>query len=316
MIHWFRVELIIKLVDTVQWMKEDRSGEDSEWAEKVKAQVRVFKQNSEMNVYEELRDLKTYLIHRKAVREYEEKLAVIKANFDEFRRKHVEEALEKFDLDNKEKQEELKWKWSPLFQLLRKWPLKNFRAGPWDHTQTEWLDMSAVLLENTRNEPPSLERECPHILRALLSLVRSLEVSSRPLSHPTRGLHGENLMELARDPHHSAALRSIAKNLPISGWRTFPGIHNAAKYIDILYPYVEAILGCEPSRQNAVVKKVESFVSRIAHRSIADMVRMQRGTELADMWYSVDIGPQRQAFCEEVWTISRTGVVGHVELDM
>lgn len=113
MIHWFRVELIIKLVDTVQWMKEDRSGEDSEWAEKVKAQVRVFKQNSEMNVYEELRDLKTYLIHRKAVREYEEKLAVIKANFDEFRRKHVEEALEKFDLDNKEKQEELKWKWSP-----------------------------------------------------------------------------------------------------------------------------------------------------------------------------------------------------------
>ena len=180
MINWFRVELIIKLVDTVQWMQENMSGEDSEWAEKVKAQVRVFKQNSEMNVYKELRDLKTYLIHRKAVREYEEKLAAIKANFDEFRRKHVEEALENFDLDNKEKQEELKWKWSPLFQLLRKWPLKNFRAGPWDHTQTEWLDMSAVLLENTRNEPPSLERECPHILRALLSLVRSLEVSSRP----------------------------------------------------------------------------------------------------------------------------------------
>ena len=87
--------------------------------------------------------------------------------------------------------------------------------------------MSTLLLENTRNEPLSLERECPHILRAFLSLVRSLEGSNRPLSHSTRGLHGEYIMELARDAHHSATLRRIAKNLPMTCWSTFHGMHNA-----------------------------------------------------------------------------------------
>ena len=35
--------------------------------------------------------------------------------------------------------------------------------------------MSAVLLENIKFDPLSLETEFPHILRVLLSLVRTLE---------------------------------------------------------------------------------------------------------------------------------------------
>lgn len=286
----------------LQWMQADKTGEDSEWVEKVKAQVRVFKQNKEMCVFEELKELRSYILHKLAVKEWEEKVVAARVNFEGLRRKHVDRALEDYDCANKEKEEETKWKWSPLYQLLRKWPLPNFRAAPWDHTQSEWRDMSAVLLQNTRIEPPSLEGECPHILRALLYLVRSLEGFNRPLSHPTRGLHGEYIMELARHPQHSAALRRIATNLSTTGWSTFPGIHNAAEHMDKLFEDVAALLGCDPSVQNAVVVKVESFIGRIAQRALADMVRMRRAAELGDMWFNADIEPQRQRDCEEVGT--------------
>ena len=49
-----------------------------------------------------------------------------------------------------------------------------------------------------------------------------------------------------------------------------------------------------------MVEKIESFIDRIAQRAIADMVRMHHESELANMWFSVDIGEQRQAKCNEV----------------
>ena len=160
--------------------------------------------------------------------------------------------------------------------------------------------MSVVLLENTKTEPLSLERECPHILRAFLYLVRTQEGFRRPLSHPTEGLHGEYILELGQDTLKSVALTSIAQNILITGWSTFPGIHSAVEHIDVLFTDVAALLGYEPSGQGAVVEKMESFIGRIAQRAIADMLRMHRESELADMWFSVDIGEQRQAKCNEV----------------
>lgn len=284
----------------LQWMQPDKTGEDSEWVDIVKAQVRVFKQNTDMSVYEELKELRSYILHKLAVKEWEDKVAAARVNFEGLRRKHVDAALEAYDRSNKEKEEEIKWKWSPLYQILRKWPLPNFRPAPWDHTQSEWRDMSVVLLQNIKMEPTSLEGECPHILRALLYLVRSLEGFNRPLAHPTRGLHGEYMRELARDPQHSAALRRIAQNLSRTGWSTFPGIHNAAEHMDKLFEDVVALLGSDPSLQNAVVVKVETFIGRIAQRAIADMVRMHRAAELGDMWFNADIAPRRQRDCEEV----------------
>jgi hypothetical protein len=160
--------------------------------------------------------------------------------------------------------------------------------------------MSAVLLENTKSDNLSLERECPHILRAFLQLVRNMEGFRHPLSHPIKGLHGENILGLARDKIQLGSLTTISQNIPITGWCTVPGIHRAVEHIDALSTDVAALLGDEPTGQMAVVEKIESFIGRIAHRAIADMVRMQREGELADMWFRVDIGEECQAKCDEV----------------
>ena len=124
--------------------------------------------------------------------------------------------------------------------------------------------MSTILLENTRNEPSSLERECPQILRAILYLVRTLEGFNRPLSHPTRGVHGEYILELARDPHHLVTLTRIVQNLPITGWSIFHGIRNAVKHYDVLFTDVATLLGSDPSgkRQSLIRWSPSSAWSR------------------------------------------------------
>ena len=57
--------------------------------------------------------------------------------FQDFRRKHIEAELNKFDRAVKSKQEVLKWGWSPLFQVFLKWPLHNYDPGHWDNTEEE-----------------------------------------------------------------------------------------------------------------------------------------------------------------------------------
>lgn len=278
-------------------------GEYNELLDKIKSHVQCFDCISNVQVYEELKNLKDYLYYRIQQREYDAKIVAAKVNFEDLCRNHVEAELRKFDRAEKEKEEESKWKWSPLFQIFKKWPLRNFRDGPWDHTKKEWLEMSTVLLENTKNQSLSLERECPHILRAFLYLVRILEGYSRPLSHPTRGLDLQYILQLTHETHHSVTLTRVAQSLPLTGWSTFPDIQNATDSFDNLFSDVAALVGYEPSRQMAVVEKIQSFLGRIAQRAIADMVRMHRDNELADMWFNGDITQERQAKCEEVWTV-------------
>lgn len=52
--------------------------------------------------------------------------------------------------------------------------LPNFSGAPWEQTYVELVEMSVVFLENTKSDPFSLVTECAHILRVLLSLVRTL----------------------------------------------------------------------------------------------------------------------------------------------
>ena len=110
-------------------------------------------------------------------------------SIDEFCNNHVQNELQKFGLAEKAKQEALKWQWSPLFQVLKKWPLKNYTSGPWEHTNQKWVQISEVLLESVNIDALSLDNECPHILRAILFLMRIFEGDKRPLAHPIVGLN-------------------------------------------------------------------------------------------------------------------------------
>ena len=80
----------------------------------------------------------------------------------------------------------------------------------------------------------------------------------------------------------------------------FPCIIDAAETFTTLCNDVVALLGCEPSKQQEVMDKIQSFFGKLAHMAIADLLHMHRTTELADMWYTEDLSTQRQEKCEDV----------------
>jgi hypothetical protein len=90
------------------------------------------------------------------------------------------------------------------------------------------------------------------------------------------------------------------QNLATMGWALFPGIHTVADDFNNLHFDTIALLGYDLEKQVRVVDKIRAFVGRIAHRTVVDIIRMQRSSELEDMWFTVDVPEQRRTKCEEV----------------
>lgn len=135
-------------------------------------------------------------------------------------------------------------------------------------------------MENVSTEPLSLDFECPHILRAFLVLVRTLHGHTRPLAHPEVGLTLKYILEFATDNHNSVALTNVVHSLSSTGWALFPDIHIVADTLSNLHSDTVTLLGYHPEKQFGVVQKIRSFIGRIAHRAVSDLVRMHRTSEV------------------------------------
>ena len=94
-----------------------------------------------MQRYEELMRLKDYLNYILRIREYEASLAASHGNIVELRTKYVNEKLDKYDIAEKNREEQEKWGWSPIYRILKEWSLSNFRTSPWAHMQEEWVEI-------------------------------------------------------------------------------------------------------------------------------------------------------------------------------
>lgn len=57
--------------------------------------------------------------------------------------------------------------------------------------------MSSIFLQNISLDARVLDNECPHIVRAIMFFMWTLEGRSRPLVHPMTGLNRDLLLELA-----------------------------------------------------------------------------------------------------------------------
>ena len=268
--------------------------------QKVKDHLRCFDSNSNVQRYEEIMRLKDYLDYRLRAREYEATVAALIGNAEELRAKYVKAKLEKFDIAEKSRAEEEKWGWSPLYRIFKEWSLSNAPMSPWAHTQEEWAEIENKLLVNVNAKPLSLELECPHIVRAFLVLFRSLHGHSRPLPHPDTGLTLQCILDFVVDSEKSVALTNVVHNLASTGWALFPGILSVHDNFSRLHSDTVALLGYEPKKQVAVVEKIRAFVGRMAHRAVCDMVRLQRSSELEDMWFNNQVPDQRRTKCNDV----------------
>ena len=267
---------------------------------KIKDQTGCFNSSEDNHRYVELMKLKDYLEYLLRKREYEKSLAAANETAEELRSNYVKKKLEKFDNAVLIRAEQDKWGWSPLYSIFKEWPLSNFPKSPWSHTQEEWATLEQTLLANVSTEPLSLELECPHIVRAFLVLFRTLHGHTRPLPHPSVGLTLDYILACAADQNKSVALTNVVHNLATMGWALFPGIQNGAENFSTLHSDTVALLGYDTKMQVAVVEKVRAFLGRVAHRAVADMVRMQRVVELEDMWYAAQVPDQRRTKCNEV----------------
>lgn len=81
---------------------------------------------------------------------------------------------------------------------------------------------------------------------------------------------------------------------------SFPNILDVVEQFNVLHSDVVALLGYEPSKQVEVMKKVQTFLGKMAHIAIVDMVCIHCQSELADMWYIDNLPIHRQETCEEV----------------
>ena len=122
--------------------------------DKINAHIICFRNDNNTERYQELKNLKTYLHYRIAHGDYDTKITAKTLFFEDFRRKHVEAELNKFNRAEKSKQDPLKWRWSPIFQVFQKWPLHNCDSSPWDHTEEEWSHMSMMVLLNINLDAP------------------------------------------------------------------------------------------------------------------------------------------------------------------
>lgn len=156
------------------------------------------------------------------------------------------------------------------------------------------------LLESSITEPLSLECECPHIMRVFLVLVRTLHGYTHPLRHPTMGLTLQYILDFTMDNEKSVAFTNVVHSLATIGWALFPSIHTVADNFSNLHLDIIALLGYDPEKQVEVVNKIRTFIGRIAHRAITDIVRMERSSELEDMWFATNVPEQRRAKCKKV----------------
>ena len=131
-------------------------------------------------------------------------------------------------------------------------------------------------------------------------LTRTMDGQSCPLALPVRGLTLSNIINSARDSEKSVVLTNIVQSLSTIGWTMFPSMHTATETFSTLHSDVLALLGYDLDKQTKVVDNVKAFVGRIVHRALADLARMHRTTELADMWYSASASDYQKERCEHV----------------
>ena len=291
---------VIDMIQT-KLFQNDRNPEDQNaLLEKIKTQIRCFHSHSDVQRYEELKRLKDYLTYRNKIREYEAAVTAAKEKVEALRLNYVNETLEKYDNEHKSIMEERNWGWSLFYRIFLQWPLANFHKAPWDHTEGEWMEIQNRLIENVNAEPLSLELECPHLLRAFLVFFRLCHGRTRPLSHPDVGLSIPYLRSFAHHEEKSSVLKNVVQSLSTTGLLLFPNIDSGVDNLSNLHSDSVALLGQDQEKRDGVVNGIRSFVGRMAHRAVCDMVRKNCISELKDLWYADDVHEPRSSGCQEV----------------
>jgi hypothetical protein len=210
-------------------------------ASSLRVQLRCFQQKLPVddNILAELHRSKRYLKFKLAKAAYDAAHALAITKLEAARHAIIEEALRNFDIQEKEIQEVSVWGWSPLYQILKLWPIPNMIKGPWEHSEHEWSKFESIFIENMKDKPTSLENDCPHIVKVVKFIFHNMYGRSRPLAHSARGLIVDHICSFTNDVQCSLMMTNAATFIEKMGWTLYPSqsINNSdlqSMHIDIL----------------------------------------------------------------------------------
>jgi hypothetical protein len=75
---------------------------------------------------------------------------------------YVLQKLQKINHHIKVNEEKLKWGWSPLYHLLKQYPLNSSPQCPWEHMKIELQNIITKM--EKESQQLTLDTKCPHIV--------------------------------------------------------------------------------------------------------------------------------------------------------
>ena len=102
------------------------------------------------------------------------------------------------------------------------WPVPNIVKGPWEHSEHEWSKFESILIENIKDQPTSLENDCPHIIRVFKFFFHNMDGRSRPLAYLARGLTMDYICSLTNNVQCSSMMVNAAIFIENIGWTLYP----------------------------------------------------------------------------------------------
>ena len=71
------------------------------------------------------------------------------------------------------------------------------------------------------------------------------------------------------------------------GWTLYPSQNVGNSDLKFMHIDISNLLGHDVDLQQIMIRKIESFLGRLAHRTLVDMIKYCKHKDLADMWYTL-----------------------------
>jgi hypothetical protein len=92
-----------------------------------------------------------------------------------------------------------------------------------------------------------------------------------------------------------------AQDVVDCGWILFSCVSSAGvpSVLDCRRDFL-GLVGDEGTEHEAIMRQIETFIMRVARRSIIDMLRLGNMEELATMWYKKEVGGLPRPHCDHI----------------
>ncbi len=113
-----------------------------------------------------------------------------------------------------------KWGWSPLYHLLKLFPVQVGPQCPWRHTKEE---LQNIMLEmDKESHPLSPNMECPHIICTFKLFCRCNFGRLHPLVRANTRFTHHNILHYCQDQSHSVKLTITIQDILDYNFLWFP----------------------------------------------------------------------------------------------